>query len=303
MDIYKHPGNLGGARGSILTIYHGDWPAYPQGDDFYTSLIQLTAFPPETNFSVVDDMDQSLLLVADVGGVPPEDIHNERHFHIAIWHEDRDSEMYDRGMIEGIEPASEREWQEDTWKRVVEKLPEGAQLYYKLDGKLVPVPEPSFEEYDDDEGFCSHVVCPSGRIRVTDSGRSALLSELRSEWSELRESVGDRVTHLFELAYDDTAIREACVQLEYEIKTYLDSGKWGNPLVEEFIGCLRDEKLFLESHLRTYRQELRTVFKFIRNDYMHNLRNLDEVATYALLFRVLARRPYSKKWRRSGSQN
>jgi hypothetical protein len=284
MDIFEHPGNLGSARGTLLTIHHGDWPAYPQGDNFYTPLIQLTAFPPGTEFVVVDDMDQSFLLVADVEGKELKDCYDERHFHIAVWHEDL-REMHEREMVDGVEPVSHRRWYEEFWRRTREGLPEGATLYYEGDdGEKVQVPEPNFDEYDDD--FIEYVICSSRRLRVTNSGRETLLTELRTNWNELREGVGERTTHLFELGYFDTSIREACVQLEDEIKKYLGSKKWGNQLAEEFIIKLRDEKKILESHLRTYRQELRTVFKFVRNDYMHNLRDADEAAAYAMLFRI-----------------
>ena len=296
MDIFEHPGNLGSARGSLLTIHHGDWPAYPQGDDFHAPLIQLTVFPPGTDFAVVDDMDQSFLLVADVEGRPLKDVYHEKHFHVAVWHEDL-LEMHRRGMIEGIEPASERKWAEEHWKRITDGIPEGAQLYYQRDGKFILVPPPSFEEYEGEDDFHSHVVCPSRRLRITDRGRSALLTELRNAWTELRDGVGDRVAHLFELGYYDTAIREGCVQFEDEIKKYLDSSRWGNVLVEEFIVKLRDREGVLESYLRTYRQELRTVFKFIRNDFMHNMRDADEAAAYAMLFRITRAKSMLKELR------
>jgi hypothetical protein len=102
----------------------------------------------------------------------------------------------------------------------------------------------------------------------------------------LNGGVGDRVAHLFGLAYFDTAIREACVQLEDEIRKYVGSNSWGDRLVEEFVSKLREEKRILESYLRMLRQELRTLFKFIRNDLLHNLREADEVAAYAMLFRI-----------------
>jgi len=44
LDIFEHPGNLGPTRGSLSTIHHADWPAYPEGDDFWTPFLQLTAF-------------------------------------------------------------------------------------------------------------------------------------------------------------------------------------------------------------------------------------------------------------------
>lgn len=284
MDIFEHPGNLGSVRGTLFTIHHGDWPAYPQGDDFYAPLIQLTAFPPGTDFILVDDMDQSFLLVADVEGRKLEDLYDERHFHIAVWYEDL-LEMHRRGMIDGIGPTSERQWVEEYWKRMMEGIPDGAQPYYEYKGKRIPLPKPDFEQYKEEDGFPTHVVCVNRRLRITDSGRQTLLTELRKEWTDLR-GVGKRVAHLFELGYYDTAIREACVQLEDEIKKYLGSGKWGNALAEEFIVRVREGDSILESYLRTYRQELRTVFKFIRNDFMHNMRDTDEAAAYAMLFRI-----------------
>ena len=38
--------------------------------------------------------------------------------------------------------------------------------------------------------------------------------------------------------------------------------------------------------MRTFRQELRTLFKMVRNDYMHNLVDADLVSAYAVLFRI-----------------
>ena len=51
---------------------------------------------------------------------------------------------------------------------------------------------------------------------------------------------------------------------------WLGSDRWGDTLVKELISELRDEARFLESKLRVIRGELRTAFKFIRNDFMHN---------------------------------
>jgi hypothetical protein len=284
LDIFEHPGNLGAARGSLLTIHHADWPAYPQGDDFYTPLLQLTAFPPGTEFLVVDDIDQSFLVVADVKGKKLDDPHDQKHFHVAIWYEDL-RELHQRGLIEGVELVSEQRWQEEHWRRVKQDVPDGATLgYLGTDGEFIPVKEPDFAEYDDEQG--GYVISTDCRLRITNSGRRVLLTELRKEWTDLHVGVGERVAHLFNLAYYDTAIREACVQLEDEIKKYVSLDLWGNPLAEKFVTKLREEKKLLESYLRTFRQELRTVFKFIRNDFMHNLREADEAAAYAMLFRI-----------------
>jgi hypothetical protein len=100
MDFLGHPGNLGATRrGTLLTIHHADWPTYPEGDDFYTPLLQLTVFPPGTEFLVISDIDQSYLFAADVEGKSLDDPYNEKHYHVAIWYEDL-RELLQRDMID-----------------------------------------------------------------------------------------------------------------------------------------------------------------------------------------------------------
>src|SRR5262249_41827726 len=154
--------------------------------------------------------------------------------------------------------------------------------------------EPDFNEFDDE---FEYLIVPSGRrrLRVTDVGRSFLLSALRASSLNIRETLGDRIMRLFEIGFYDTAIREACVQLEHEIRVYTGSEAWGDKLTEEFVTRLRDQKKLLESHLRTFRQELRTVFKFIRNDFIHNLLEADEAAAHAVLFRIASVRSMLKE--------
>jgi len=286
MDILEHPGNLGPTRGRIWTGHHGDWPAYPQGDDFRLALLQLTVFPQGTEFIVADDIDQALLLAADVPGGKTDDPFDSRNFHIAVWHEDL-RELDKRGLIDGVEAVSERQWQQEQWKKLRALVPDGGQIGIQgKDGSFIPITEPNFDEYEDDIEWGDFVISRGGRVRIADSGRRFLLSELRSEDLSLRSEIGDRVAHLFEIGYYDTCIREACVQLEHEIKIYTGSEAWGNQLVEVFVEKIRAEKNFLESFVRTFRQELRTVFKFIRNEFMHNLLQADEVSAHAVLFRI-----------------
>jgi hypothetical protein len=164
------------------------------------------------------------------------------------------------------------------WSVAREGLPDDATLGYKNDdGAFVPIEQPDLDDFDDEfEDF----VVPSGhrRLRVTNLGRSFLLTALRAPSLNLRDTLGDRVMHLFEIGFYDTAIREACVQLEHEIRVYTRSDAWGDRLTEEFVVTIGGQKKFLESYLRTFRQEIRTVFKLIRNDFMHNLREADEAA-------------------------
>lgn len=284
MDIWDHPGNLGGVRGTLLTIHHADWPAYPQGDDFHTPLLQLTAFPPGTEFEVIDDIDQSVLLVADIPGKKRDDRYDPKLFHVAIWHEDL-CELRSRELIEGGESVSLKESHEHLMSLLRKDSPDGTTIGYKdPEGKFIPLPEPDFSDFDDE--IRNHAIPHGRRVSVTRTGRAFLLAKLRSEFASIEDFVTERVRHLYELTYYDTAIRDACAQLETEIKAYTGSQSWGDRLTEELVSKLRDEDKILESYVRVLRQELRTVFKFIRNDYMHNLRDADEASAFAILFRI-----------------
>lgn len=286
MNLFDHPGSLGAARGSLLTAHHADWPAYPQGDDFRMPLLQLTAFPPGTEFMAIDHIDQSALLIACVRGAKLDKPFVARNFHIAVWYEDL-IELDKRGFVDGVTRTSERGWHEDRWQRLLSEAPDGARLGYTgSGGEFVPIEKPDFESYSDDPVYDDFAICRSDRIKIMRSGRDFLLQELGAQKADIMAALGARITDLFERNYYDTCIREACVQLEHEIRLRTDSDAYGEKLAELFVERVRSEKSYLESHVRTFRQELRAAFKFIRNEFMHNLREVDSAATLAMLFRI-----------------
>ena len=284
MNILKHPGNLGPSRGSLLTVHHGDWPAYPEGNDHFEALFQFTAFPAGTSFIAVDDMDRALLFIADVKCGTPSEPRNPKNFHLAAWHEDL-AELQRRGFIEGIKPVTERQWFKNRWDKLRSLAPEG--LFRKgQNGELTPIEEPKLDDYDDDEEWKPLVATPTDRIQVTTAGRAFVHSSLSGKPIDIAACISEKVQHLFVMKYFDTCIREACVQLECEIKTAVGSEMWGDKLTETFIQHLRGKNDFLESVVRTFRQELRSVFKMIRNDFMHNLSEADETTALVILTRI-----------------
>jgi hypothetical protein len=286
VGIFDHPGNLGSVRGTLFTVHHADWPAYPQGNDFRLTLLQLTAFPARTEFLAIDHIDRSALFIARVRGAKLDEPFATRNFHIAAWDDDL-IELDKRRLVDGVMRTSERHWEEDRWQRLLAKVPEGAQMGYRaLDGEFIPLEAPDFESYDDDTVRGNFVVLPSDRITITPAGRDFVMQELGAMQADITESFGDRVADLFGRKYYDTCIREACVQLEHEIRHRTGTDAYGDKLVELFVEKVRSDKKCLESSVRSFRQELRAVFKFIRNDFMHNLREADSVSALAMLFRV-----------------
>jgi hypothetical protein len=47
-------------------------------------------------------------------------------------------------------------------------------------------------------------------------------------------AISFKVARLFDLGFFDTCIREACVQLEQEIKDQASSTEWGDKLAESY---------------------------------------------------------------------
>ena len=111
-------------------------------------------------------------------------------------------------------------------------------------------------------------------------------STLKCEKIDLADLISARVQTLFHLGYLDTCVREACVQLEHEIKSRLGIGAHGDSLVKCLVEYMRDQNDLPESQIRTLRQELRSVFKLIRNEFMHNLSDIDETTALVVLVRI-----------------
>jgi len=283
MDFLNHPGNLGSVRGSILTVHHYDWPAYPEGEDFRETLFHFSAFPHGTEFVEVDDGDHSILFVADVSCGRLNEPYHHRNLHVCSWHEDL-IEMHNRGFITGVEPVTENAHACGRWDNILREN-DTEKLYVKIDGDLREVPGP-VREPDEEDVPRNWVLLPSKRVSLTTAGIEFIVNEIKEANIDFAATLSPTVAKLLDDRLYDTAVREACVTLEHSIKAKLESNTWGDRLTEEFLESLRDEEKVLESALRTYSQELRTVFKLVRNVFMHNLNKTDESTAVVLLFRI-----------------
>jgi hypothetical protein len=277
MRLEDHPGFFGITSQGVIAI-HADWPMYPEEHGADLALLWLTALPQGTRFKRLDDIDRCNLFIADVKCTNRANAFDERNLHVAVWHEDL-LELRKRGFVEGVSPVSERRWQE--LRRA--EFPSGP-LYVQLgDGTFEEVQFPCLAEYDDDD--LSWPEFSMGDITVTATGRAHVASVL-SESTDDFAILGLRIQPLLELGFFDSAVREACIGLENRLKTWLTSDRWGDPLVEEFMARLCDVGDYPNTHMRVLRNQIRTAFKFIRNDFMHNFVDVDETQCRALLFRL-----------------
>jgi len=277
MSLPDHPGFFGITSQGVVAI-HANWPMYPEEHGPDLALLWLSAFPKGTPFKPIDDIDRCNLFLADLKCSNRTDPFDARNFHVAVWCEDL-LELRRGGYVEGISPASERRWAEIRRSH----LPSGPLSIKLEDGTLKQLELTSLEDYGQDD--VSWPEFASGGIDVTASGRSHAGFTLARPSDDLT-ILGDRIRRLLEFAFFDTAVREACVGLEHRIKTWLNSERWGDALVDDFISKLRDDGSRLESHLRVLRGQIRATFKFIRNDFMHNFVDVDKTQCHAILFRV-----------------
>jgi hypothetical protein len=279
MSLRDHPGFFGMTSQGVIAI-HADWPMYPEEHGPELALLWLSAFPRRTAFKCVDDIDQCCLLLADVRGSSHEDPFAEKNFRVAIWHEDLIS-LYKQGFIQGVEGTlTEREWQEQ-WRST---LPPGPYFFKRTDGTMQEFTLPRTSDYDDDFPYAARIA----REGILVSGKGvAHVATLLANMSKDLSVFGERVPRLVQLGYYDTAVREASLGIESQIKNAIKSNSWGDTLANEFIAKLRIGDAFLESYLRVLRGQIRGALKFIRNDFMHNFVSIDETECRAILLRVV----------------
>lgn len=125
-----------------------------------------------------------------------------------------------------------------------------------------------------------------GGLQLTTTGWLVLERALADSWLNAHPLLLERTKKIMDLGQFDTAVREACVILETELKSLAKSQQYGERLLNALFK--RDELncLFFPSFLRVMRTEIRAVFKFVRNEFMHNRRELEANQCSAILARI-----------------
>jgi hypothetical protein len=287
----KFPGSLG--YGGIIAI-HADWPMYPPGIGWKIALQTLGNFPKGTIFYEVDDIDRCKLLINQEPH-KLSDPFDSNHYHIAVWHEDL-IELKEKGFIEGVIDKSDYEFEMIRFENLTKKfgghlkLDEEGNiiLYIKEDnGKIREVKYHKPESNVDEEDFALRncAVIPAG-VSLTENGNK----ELNNVSNEIRliEELNALTQPLIDIKRFDTAVRDASLLVETKIKEYHKlPGLYGQKLVEFHIGeIIKKNDNFNSAAIKCYRGELRTIFRFIRNDFAHNFRVLTEEQCKLILARI-----------------
>lgn len=287
----KFPGFLG--YGGIIAI-HANWPMYPPGIGWKIALKTIGNFPKGTIFYEIDDIDRCKLLINQEPNKLSDPFDNN-HYHIAVWHEDL-IELKDKGFIDGVIAKSDYEFEMirfENFKREFGdhlKLDEDGNiiLYIKDDnGKLreTKYHKPESDEDEEDFVFRNCAVIPNG-VSLTESG----IKELNNISKEINliEELSALTQPLIDIKRFDTAVRDASLLVETKIKQFHKRPDlFGQKLVElHIVEVIKNNDNFNSAAIKCYRGELRTIFKFIRNDFAHNFRVLTEEQCKLILARI-----------------
>lgn len=286
----KFPGFLG--YGGIIAI-HADWPIYPRGIGWEFALASLGNFTKNTNFYQIDDIDCCKLFISEnPNGF--KDPFNYKYYHIAIWDEDLIT-LKQKGYITGVLELSDFEYDMKKFEEVKSLLRGG--YVEDADGNIdIPLLNDKGEVHiskyykplsveDEEDVYCNRVNIPEF-VKLTDVGfekmkELAAIVEISPKLSELTEP-------FVNISRYDTAIREASLFIETEIKNYHNkSNLYGQKLVNYHIDeVVRCNDNFFSSAIKSYRGELRTIFKFVRNDFAHNFKTITQEQFKFLLNRI-----------------
>jgi hypothetical protein len=295
MPLNEHPGYLGFTSQGVIAI-HANWPSYPVEHGAGTALASFGSFPDGTLFRPIDDIDQCLLFSVD-GYAKFEDPFDERAFHVAAWHEDL-LVLQEHHLVVGVEPITERMWRErerEEWReeirqeaaeqgRTFEGDPRLSIGWISDDGQWHQARLPPLDEYDD-EGLTWAAVDKARALRVSEQGW-AELETILTDALVIPDSVRPRIQKLLDTELYDTAVRELGVTIESRLRQALGSELYGQRLVDAFIERLRDPNQYIQARVKVLRGDLRTAFKFIRNEFAHKVIDLPKPRAYALVSRL-----------------
>ncbi|MGI5162155.1 hypothetical protein [Microbispora sp. CA-102843] len=299
-DLTEHPGWLGSGywtgTGVVLGI-HADWPAYPCQPGGAHGLFDLAQFPVGTQFEPLDDIDRCVLFAAyDYDAkkpLRPQDPWSPDAFQVAIWHKDLII-LAKQGLISGVTPISEREWQ--LRRRVEAGWKWGQMLAIKdKQGNFQPVNWPSLpgnpqvEDFDCGDPYTYPAFEQNGidsAVSITGAGWDVVTRELAGT-IEVPESLPDLRKQLNHELYD-SAIREVGIAIEAALRGIVGSDDgYGQKLVGDFIKYLKNDVFTYNTTLKIYRLRLRTFFKFVRNPHAHHKIPLTQPQALALIAHAL----------------
>lgn len=284
-------------------IYHisDDAAIFPLGEGWEVALKSLANYPYETKLYKVEIVGAIMCFLTNKKEAKKNVVNFDQNLlYTAVFIDDL-IELCELGYIEGAEPVTEFGFKLDQYHELIDSglsvLENGDLLFCTKseDGSLEKhtLKKPRLEDYvcdylgeDWEEDYRDEMIrdYESGNkgfirieesIRITESGYEKLL-ELSSNWKAPHE-LEVLARPLIEIKYFDTVIRDVAALIETKLKSFHGVNKFGYDLINHHIKkCIEYNSGKLNAGIKVYQQELRTLNKFVRNDFMHNKFSIDE---------------------------
>jgi len=218
------------------------------------------------------------------------DPYSYSNYHAAVWHEDL-VELQSMNFISGVLGQTDYDFEmarfEELKKIFNAKENEDGDLifYSEMDGKVQELIY-SRPTYDEEDVFYSKTCAAiEGEISLTQDGVTALLDV--AKYIQYTNEVADLVNPILKIKRYDTAIREASLLLESSIKNFYGINNYGQNLIDYHIEDIVNKNGgYYSAAIKCYRGELRSIFKFIRNDFAHNFKIITKNQCQLMLARI-----------------
>ncbi|GAB3026605.1 hypothetical protein [Spirosoma pulveris] len=287
--LNKFPGYFG--YGGIMAI-HADWPIYPNGIGWQFALKAMGNYPKGTNFYEIDDIDRCKLFISQ-DPKQLKDPSDAKYYHVGIWHSDL-VELNLKGYVTGVVEMSDYEFEMMRFNQVKKQLGKNLKeddegniilLTYNDRKEVIELKYSKPEYFEDAHDFIDCVFIPES-VTLTEEGFEELEKLLNN--INLSEELRRLSEPFINIGRYDTAIRESSLFVEETIKKFhMQNDLYGQRLIDYHINeIINNNENFNSAAIKSYRGELRTVMKFIRNDFMHNFKILSEAQCKAILSRI-----------------
>jgi hypothetical protein len=287
-----------------------DAPIFPTGQGWENSLFNLLTYPKGKELFEIETIGNILTILSNTRiDNSQSNIWNDCNMYVAIYVDDL-IELFNLEYVSGIKPITEFRYDLNQFNRLLQngfKLNNNGDIVTHVelpDGKTEKhiIVKPKIEKYVSDylgedwnEEYMQNLIRDyesgnkpfieiSKSIVVTEKGFAKYL-ELSQNF-EIPERIKKMVEPLIKIEYYATAIREVAILIEDTIRKFHNIKSMGWKLIQYHINkCIEANEMNNNAGIKIYRHELITANSFIRNEFIHNLVDVDKENFYAILYR------------------
>ncbi|WP_291121906.1 hypothetical protein [Empedobacter sp. UBA7620] len=287
-----------------------DVAIFPSGEGSEIALISLANYPYDTDFIEIETIGVIISFLSMKNNKRKiKEPWKSRDYHLSFYVDDL-IELYELEFIEGIKPITEFKYELNSFNCMVSQgyplnVDGNIDVYFLNDsGERIDhiIEMPKIEKYvenylgeewneDDREELIkmyedqnTPFIEYTSSLKLTEKGYRKYL-DLTQDFF-IPKQIDTIIKPLIKIGYYDSAVREIAVLFEHMIKDFHKSDLIGSQLIEMHIReCIKANKGNNNAGIKVYRQELKAANSYIRNEFMHNVMNVEKANYNAILFR------------------